>query len=228
MKKQIWLIIFFALLAVNVTGIQLNNDLLQSISKPLIIPVILGYFLSQTNNIANSFKKWIVAVLFFSWVGDVLLMFQSKKEIFFLLGLCSFMLAHIFYIIFFHHVRVKEEVKVSPWLLLIVVIYYSGLIYLLSPFLGDMKLPVLIYGIVISFMFMLAMHMLFIKNKPAGKWMMTGAFLFVISDSVLAINKFYQSFYLAGIIIMLAYGLAQLFIVKGAAIYITSNDKKIV
>ena len=72
------------------------------------------------------------------------------------------------------------------------------LISWLSPYLGDMKLPVRIYGIVISFMFMLAMHMLFIKNKTAGKWMMIGALLFVISDSVLAINKFYQSFEAAG------------------------------
>ena len=43
-----------------------------------------------------------------------------------------------------------------------------------------------------------------------------GALLFVISDSVLAINKFYQPFEVAGVIIMLTYGLAQLFIVEGA------------
>ena len=228
MKKQTWLIIFFIVLAVNIAGIKLNNELLQYISKPLIIPVILGYFISQTHNIASDLKKWIVLALFFSWVGDVLLMLQVKKEVFFLLGLCSFLLAHIFYIIFFHYVRVREKVKGSPWLLLIVVFYYSGLIYMLSPFLADMKIPVRIYGIFISFMFLLAMHMLFIRNKSAGQWMMAGALLFVISDSVLAINKFYQSFTLADIIIILTYGLAQLFIVKGAAIYITSNDKEIV
>jgi len=62
--------------------------------------------------------------------------------------------------------------------------------------------------------------MLWIKNKMAGRWMMTGALLFVISDSVLAINKFYQSFEMAGVIIMLTYGLAQLFIVQGAIKYI--------
>ncbi|MEP6700423.1 MAG: lysoplasmalogenase [Bacteroidota bacterium] len=226
MKKQTWLIIFFAVLAADITGIQLNNGLLQYISKPLIIPVILGYFLSQTNNIASKLKKWIVLALFFSWVGDVLLMAQSGREVFFLFGLCSFLLAHIFYIVFFHYVRVREKVKGNPWLLLIVVIYYAGLIYLLSPFLGDMKLPVRIYGVVISVMFILAMHMLFIKNKLAGQWMMAGALLFVISDSVLAINKFYQPFKAANVIIMLTYGLAQLFIVKGAVRYINSVDKE--
>jgi uncharacterized membrane protein YhhN len=89
-----------------------------------------------------------------------------------------------------------------------------------------MKLPVRIYGIVISFMFMLAMHMMFMKNKIAGRWMMTGALLFVISDSVLAINKFYQPLETAGIIIMLSYALAQLFIIEGASRYITSDYKE--
>jgi YhhN family len=42
----------------------------------------------------------------------------------------------------------------------------------------------------------------------------------VLSDSILAINKFYRSFELAGIVIMLTYGLAQLFITEGAISYI--------
>jgi uncharacterized membrane protein YhhN len=68
-------------------------------------------------------------------------------------------------------------------------------------------------------MFMLAMHMLYIRNKMPGRWMMIGALLFVISDSILAINKFYQSFEMANILIMLSYGFAQFYIVKGAAYY---------
>ncbi len=226
MKQKHWILLFIIILTGDIIGIQSDNILLQTIFKPLIIPVLIGYFLSQTSGIAIHFKKWIVLALLFSWGGDVLLMFQDKKEIFFLLGLSSFLLAHVFYIVFFHQVRVREKIKSNPWLLVVVVIYYAALINWLSPYLGDMKIPVRIYGIVISFMFMLAMHMLFIKNKEAGKWMMIGALLFVVSDSVLAINKFYQSFEVAGVLIMLAYGLAQLFIVKGASHYINSRDKE--
>jgi len=225
MKKQ-WLLIFLIVLGAHIAGIQLNNETLQFVSKPLLVPVLMGYFLFETRGLASSFKKWIILALFFSWAGDLLLMFVSKDEIFFLLGLGSFLLAHIFYIIFFHQVRIRETVKGNPWLLVIVVIYYGALISWLSPYLGDMKIPVRIYGIVISFMFMLAMHMLFIKNKRAGKWMMAGALLFVISDSVLAINKFYNPFEMAGVVIMFTYGLAQLFIVKGAIDYINTGDKE--
>ena len=89
-----------------------------------------------------------------------------------------------------------------------------------------MKFPVRIYGIVISFMFMLAMHIMLGKNKKAALWMMTGALLFVMSDSVLAINKFYQSFELSRMIIMLTYGLAQLFIIVGAVKYINLEKSK--
>ena len=163
--------------------------------------------------------------LFFSWLGDILLMFQEKDPLFFLLGLSSFLSAHIFYIIFFHRVRIKEKVKGNPWLLLIVAIYYVGLITLLSPYLGEMKMPVLIYGIVISLMFMLAMHMLSVSYKPAGQWMMAGALLFVITDSTLAINKFYQGFEIAGAVIMVTYGLAQLFITEGGVKYINSAER---
>ena len=225
MKEKHWILLFAAVITGDIIGTQVESGLLQTIFKPMILPVLIGYFDSQVKDITKGFAKWVLFALLFSFAGDVLLMFQAKKEIFFLLGLSAFLIAHIFYIIFFHHIRLKEGVKSNPWLLVPVVVYYAGLIYFLSPYLGEMKLPVRIYGIVISFMFMLAMHMLFIKNKIAGKWMMIGALLFIISDSVLAINKFYQPFEIAGVLIMLTYGLAQLFIVKGAADYINSVDK---
>lgn len=223
MKQKHWKFLFAITLAGDIAAIQLNNELLQFVCKPLIVPALVGYFATQTKAVAAGFRKWILRALLFSWAGDVLLMFVTTNEKFFLAGLASFLLAHIFYIIFFHKVRFKEKIKSQVWTLVVVVLYYVGLIYLLSPYLLHMKLPVRIYGIVISFMCMLAMHMLYINNKKAGLWMMMGALLFVISDSVLAINKFYQPFQTAGIIIMLTYGLAQLFIVKGAAKYINSD-----
>jgi uncharacterized membrane protein YhhN len=224
-KKKSWILLFVVIVTVNIGGGILKDQLTDYISKPLIIISLAGYFLWQTKDSSSSLKKWILPALFFSWAGDVLLMFQQKGQIFFLSGLSAFLIAHIFYIIFFHWIRIKEGVKGNLWLLFTVVIYYAALITFLSPHLGDMKLPVLIYGIVISVMFMLAMHMLFIKNKSAGQWMMTGALLFVISDSVLAINRFYQSFEMAGAIIMLTYGLAQLFITEGAIQYIRKQEQ---
>ena len=222
MKQKSWIGLLAVALIGDLIGLQLGSETIQFVCKPLIIPAIIGFFYATTHKITSGINKWILLALVFSWIGDVLLMFQDKDSLFFLAGLSSFLLAHIFYIIFFHLLRVKENLKSNPWLLVIVVVYYAALISFLSPYLGDMKLPVRIYGIVISFMFMLAMHMLYIKNKPAGRWMMIGALLFVISDSILAINKFYQPFEFANILIMLTYGFAQFYIVRGAAYYSSS------
>ncbi len=150
-------------------------------------------------------------------------MFEEKKSIFFLLGLSAFLVAQVFYIIFFHNIRMREYIRGNALFLLLVIVYYSILISVLSPYLGDMKLPVRIYGVVLSFMLMLAMHTMLGKNKKAGLWMMLGAILFVISDSLLAFNKFLTVLNYAGIIIMLSYGLAQLFIAEGAVKYISSE-----
>ena len=227
MKKEYWLIAFIILLITHLASIQLRNESLQYFTKPLLIPVLGGYFLSQTNSITSPLKKWILLALFFSWGGDVLLMFVSSDSDFFLAGLAAFLVAHICYILFFHVIRVQGKIKGKLFLLLLVFIYYVGLMTILSPWLGTFKLPVRIYGVVICFMLMLAMHMLYIKNKKAGWDMFSGALLFILSDSVLAVNKFYIPFAEAGVIVMLTYGFAQLLIVRGAVHYITTSEQKI-
>lgn len=226
MSKRYRIIIFFIILAADLAAVQGQYKMAEYFFKPLIIIWLMASFVLQLRYVQNSLKKWIIFALFFSWLGDVLLMFHQEDSLFFLLGLSSFLVSHVFYIIFFHFIRIKEMVKSRWYLLLIVAIYYAIIIAILSPHLGDMKLPVRIYAVVISFMFLLAMHMVFIKKKSIGLWMMTGAFLFVISDSLLAIDKFYQPFEMAGIFVMSTYGLAQLFLTEGAIRYISSDYKE--
>lgn len=223
MRKQTGLYLFLAALLIHLAGIYFNNATVEKITKPLLIIVLAGYFIISTKESRSELKKWIFLALLFSWAGDVLLMFVAENPNFFLAGLVSFLIAHIFYIIFFHSVRMQQNIKPKPFLLVPVLVYYVSLITFLSPHLGDMKLPVRIYGVVICFMLMLALHMLYIKNKNAGLFMMIGALLFVASDSVLAINKFFNAFDGAGMIIMLTYGIAQVLITKGAIDYISKG-----
>ncbi len=226
MSKRYRIIIFFIILVADLVAVQGQYKIAEYFIKPLIIIWLIAWFVLQLRYIRNSLKKWIIFALFFSWLGDMLLMFHLEDPLFFLLGLSSFLVAHIFYIIFFHFVRIKEMVKSRWYLLLIVALYYAIVVAILSPYLGDMKLPVRIYAVVISFMFLLAIHMLFIKNKTTGLWMMAGAILFVVSDSLLAFNKFYQPFEMAGLFVMSTYGLAQLFLAEGGIRYISSDYKE--
>lgn len=215
-----WIVFFIGVLIGDLLAVQFGSEVLESVFKPLLTITLGAYFAVSLRDKKDPLKKWIIAALFFSWAGDVLLLFDSRQTNFFLLGLSAFLIAHIFYIIFFHRVRMAERPATKLRILVFVVLYYILLVSFLSPHLGDMRLPVRIYGLVISFMLLLAMHMFFINDKTAGKWMMFGALLFVISDSILAIDKFYNRFEFAGILIMLTYGLAQLFITQGAIQYI--------
>jgi uncharacterized membrane protein YhhN len=226
MSKRYRIIIFFIILMADLVAVEGQYKMAEYFFKPLIIIWLMAWFVLQLRYIRNKLKKWIIFALFFSWLGDVLLMFHLEDPLFFLLGLSSFLVSHIFYILFFHFVRVKEMVKSRLYLVLIVAFYYAVIIAILSPHLGEMKLPVRIYAVVISFMFLLAMHMLFIKNKTTGLYLMTGALLFIISDSLLAFNKFYQPFEMAGLFVMSTYGLAQLFLTEGAIRYISSDYKE--
>ena len=224
--KKIFLIGFAVALIADLIGIYLKNDILVYVAKPLIVISLIVYFLSATWKFENGLMKIIARALTFSWLGDVVLMFESFNKNIFLIGLVSFLFAHLIYINFFSIVRAGEKIKLKTGLILLVVVYYSGLIFLLFNDLHEMKIPVLVYGIVISIMFLLALHMLFIRNKEAGRMMMLRALLFVASDSILAINKFYEPFEFAGIAIMLTYGIAQLLITLGAVRYITSISKQ--
>ncbi|MFM2339131.1 MAG: hypothetical protein RL115_2324 [Bacteroidota bacterium] len=224
MKPLFWIYLFLFVLALNLAGATLSTPWLGYCTKPLLIPIVALYFLSFKEAGASRHLKMVVLfALLFSWLGDVLLMFVPKNENFFLAGLASFLFAHIFYIFFFIKIKAQEKLTNRIWIVALVVLYYGGLIYLLSPYLGEMKLPVRIYGLVISFMCMLALHLFYLSPHKRGWQMAVGALLFVVSDSILAINKFYAPFEMAGFCIMFTYGMAQLFIVKGVGEYISSK-----
>ena len=223
MKKTIWITLFLVVLLVNLIAVYSNSESLQFITKPLLMPLLAIYLLLRTNTANSNLKGWIFLALFFSWAGDIFLLFEERVSNFFLFGLSAFLVAQVFYIVFFHNIRMREYIRGNALLLLLVIVYYSILINVLSPYLGNMKLPVRIYGVVLSFMVMLAMHTMLGKNKKAALWMTMGAILFVVSDSLLAFNKFFSPFNNAGVIIMLTYGLAQLFITEGAVRYINSE-----
>ena len=226
MKKTIWIILFGLVLLIDLVAVYLNNEPLQFITKPLLMPLLAIYLLLQTSSATSGLKAWIFLALFFSWVGDMLLLFDERGPNFFLFGLSAFLVAQVFYIVFFHNIRMREYIRGNALLLLLVIVYYSILVSVLSPYLGNMRLPVRIYGVVLSFMVMLAMHTTLGKNKKAALWMTMGAILFVASDSTLAVNKFFSSFDYAGLIVMLTYGLAQLFITVGAVKYINLEISK--
>jgi uncharacterized membrane protein YhhN len=153
----------------------------------------------------------------------VLLLFEQRAPVYFMLGLAAFLIAHIFYCVFLFRIWQMNRLRIHSIFLMGVAAFYAGLLLLLWPHLGDLKIPVLVYGAAISTMLLLALHTVLLR-RSAARLLMPGAVLFVLSDSVLAINRFMQPIPMAGIIIMTTYGLAQLLLVTGAISFVRAKD----
>ncbi len=132
MRKKYWVNIFLFVLIVNLAGGSIANSAMQNISKPLLMPLLIGWLLySGIRNVTK--RNWIILALFFSWLGDVLLMFQEKDALFFILGLSAFLIAHLFYIVFFFIINRKEKLKLNWLLIIVVAAYYFALLTILFP-----------------------------------------------------------------------------------------------
>jgi uncharacterized membrane protein YhhN len=200
------IIVFTALAAasgaIEIAGQAVGSRTMVYIFKPLTMLFIIGIALIGISD-SKSYRKLIVAALCCSLAGDVLLMLPSDQ---FVPGLLSFLIAHCFYIAAF---RTRPSGLLSTRFGLACLGYGSLMLWLLFPYLGDMKLPVLIYLIVVLLKAWRALTRWSMNRNRRTLLAALGASLFVVSDSMIAINRFYVRFRLADLLIMLTYFVAQ-------------------
>jgi len=172
----------------------IEKFLFDFILKPIPIWCIALYCFNQ--------NKYLLSIgLIFGSIGDILL--TNSEEIFFILGLGSFLIGHIFYIIYF----IKNyQYNLKGLILSIFIIIASiGLSFILIPALSkNFLLPVLIYIITITIM---TISTTFYKNF--NFIVITGAILFLISDTIIAWNKFIHPIPHSHLYIMILYYLGQ-------------------
>lgn len=207
-------IIFLAIVLLELFSSNIKSLLpIHVIAKPLILLSLIFFFINQGKHLSSKTKVITLLALLFSLAGDVLLMFTDISASFFLSGLVAFLLAHIMYIMVF--LDKKNSKKIALIFKTVLLIYAIGIFYLLKDGLGDMLIPVIVYMLVILTMVLTStMRKDNVSNKSYNL-VFLGAVFFVISDSFLAINKFYQPVPLSKIIIMSTYSLAQYLIVLG-------------
>ena len=99
------LITFLVVSAFHLIGIIIKQPLLADVTKVLLMPLLLGHVIALPNRKFIGFNLLVIAILF-CWAGDVLLMFTENNELFFLLGLASFLIGHIFYMLTFYNIAV--------------------------------------------------------------------------------------------------------------------------
>ncbi len=197
MSFLILLIILSGLL--HITGQYLNIASLKYIFKPLTTALIILLAFQLDSGNYTIYKILILTGLLFSLIGDVFLMLPKDR---FIAGLVSFLVAHLLFI----GAMVSDLGPFYAWIPFIpIAVYMIIFLWILLPKTGKMTIPVLVYALVIMLFLWQAAGRAWYLAGDSSSYAFIGAVLFVISDSVLAYNKFVKSFKLAELLIMLSY-----------------------
>ncbi len=199
-------VLLAAVLAIRAYYLDAGRRWQAYVFKPLATLLILALALFQSASLPE--YRWaVVAGLVFSTAGDIFLMLPRER---FVAGLVSFLIAHLFYIFAF---SVDVPLGEAPLLWLpfsvaggiVVAVVWSGL----APALRG---AVIAYVVAIAAM----------AGQAAGRWhalggdaalsAALGAALFVVSDSLLAINRFRAQFHAERALTLGTYWTAQLLI----------------
>ena len=192
MSSRTLLLAFFLLLAANLASVVAQWQTGIFLTKPLLMTTLAAWLYLETK-LSTSFHLLIFYGLLFSIAGDTLLMFVAENPNFFLAGLGSFLVTHVFYITAFWKFPGRENGLIwrKPWLVLPVLAYLAAMLgYLWADLPEAFQIPVLVYSCVISAMLVFALNM--VGRIPTGiaRWLVVGAMLFVLSDSLIAVGKF--------------------------------------
>jgi uncharacterized membrane protein YhhN len=213
----IWLILALFAAAVQVFAIRSDNKNVEYFAKPAVMLFLLIWLYTSTGLQGNMI--WFGLGLVFSLVGDALLINPSDRM--FLLGLIAFLFTHIFYIIGF-----KEELlHFTGWSFVLLFFVAINGFRLLRRIVSAMRVkeqnalvnPVIVYSLVISLMLFAALSTIFdiTWKTSAAFFVSVGAFLFYLSDLILAWNKFVSPVKNGRILNIVAYYLGQIGLIAG-------------
>ena len=196
-------VLFLPLLVVGVIhlgAILLSLPVAAEWTKPLLMPALAAGLIWGAPERRSPAVALGVVALFFSWVGDVTIPWW------FVIGLVFFLLAHLAYLVLF---VTRLAVRRVQWWAVAYAAWLIVLLTILGPHTGSLLIPVIAYGVVLSAMAAFA--------SRCNHWVAWGGALFVVSDSLLAINRFLPDagIPLADFLIMVTYIAAQTLIVWG-------------
>jgi uncharacterized membrane protein YhhN len=193
----------------------LHWDVLHSLAKPLVMLVAIYFvavdaYIKSDEATFKSEKLALMAALLGSLAGDVLLLLPGQ----FVGGLVCFLLAHLAY--------VRALTRRAPWMPwrgalgavalvgagMYAVLWHGGLPIAL-------QLPVAAYVVVISLMGAQSLGRARVLNDLAAWRVAAGALCFMVSDSVLAYNRFVSPLPAAQLLVLGTYYAAQILLVSG-------------
>ncbi|TVZ08959.1 putative membrane protein YhhN [Cellulophaga sp. RHA_52] len=187
---------FAAIYSQYVKNLELYNYL-----KPLTTILIIAVVVVFGKRKPKKYFITVLTALLFCLLGDTLLLNNN----YFIYGLASFLVAHILFAYSFISLN-GINLNIRPLVVLLTTgIAYYSFIY---KGLGELVIVVGVYILFILFMCWQGIN-LYIKHKGGVFLAIAIAVsLFLISDAILAYNKFVQAFNYSGVLILLTYWLA--------------------
>jgi uncharacterized membrane protein YhhN len=188
--------------------------------KPAVM-VVLIIWLILMGGLTEWHLSLFLAGAFFSMIGDLFMLYDEKQK-YFLLGLLSFLLAHLAYIF-----AIDDKMIVfTPELWILAAMVLVSLVFTGVKVLGGaaklgwqkMSVPMAFYMLVIGTMLFSAVSRLFVSEwdfVPAV-FLAVGAILFTLSDTCLSWNKFVAPIRYGRVKLMTSYHVGQIAIILGA------------
>lgn len=195
---------FLVVSVIHLVALLIEERSVSVFTKPLLMPLLGIALLFSLPRIRSEIALLAGLGILFSWAGDVLL--ASPGDLGFLIGLGCFLLAHVAYITLFLRRLRKRPIQLAS---VVYLAWLVALVWILAPHLGSLLIPVVAYGVVLSAMGIIALS--------CNAWIAIGGALFVVSDSLLGLNRFLPGFEPSHVdfLIMLSYLLAQGLIAAG-------------
>ncbi len=184
--------------------------------KPLPLAFAIIFVATQAYSTRATGQKhrqnpWLLAALACSWLGDVLLMLPGDH---FIPGLLAFLCAHLAY---WSMLRQGLGAQKRPQARAFAAPLGAATLLVLwvAPGIAQPVLlgAVLLYALVIALMASQALQRALVWPTPANRTVAWGAGLFMLSDALIAVNRFSQPLPWAPYWILLSYFLAQWLIV---------------
>jgi len=184
-----------------------KENVFQFILKSCLVPLIMAVYVFGPNKVLTT----IVLALVFAWLGDVLLI-KINNPIFFMFGLASFLIGHIFYIITMFSYANPLHIPILIISVIIAVCYGIITFKTVKPS-PEMKIPVIAYETIILIMVISALQLFLANESWFGTLVFAGSLCFIASDTMLALVTFRKKPLF--VYVMITYIAAQLLIALG-------------
>lgn len=189
------------------------------------MPILIALVVTTPRFPNYRIRLLLMASLVFAWAGDILLLFddillvpgEDDRVVYFKAGLASFLVAQFLYIVIFSKHQKKNNkrslVARRPMILLIMLIVTGMVLNEVKDSAGDLIVPILVYTLALLGMVVSALNRRGRTNEISFWLVVLGAFSFLLSDSLIAIDHFHTP--IDGMYIMATYMFAQGCIVTG-------------